>query len=132
MIFANQCLSAVSTTPPIKEENFEVYIFSYFVLCRLNFLFFIFRSRQDGIVSNVLSAKNVETILMVYSGARGTLIHEISCQTPFNMALRGTPWSARENDTFFVSKLVLDTTDVAYISKIISICWNQCSGSRNV
>ncbi len=31
MIFANQFLSEVSTTQAIKEENFEVNIFSYFV-----------------------------------------------------------------------------------------------------
>jgi hypothetical protein len=35
-IFANECLSVASTTPAIKEKNFEDKFFSYFVKCTLH------------------------------------------------------------------------------------------------
>jgi hypothetical protein len=102
-IFANECLSAASTTLVIKEKNFEVYIFyilrgsylSAIYICRLNFcLFFIFRSGQADIVSTVFSPvslapvininsqispqifKKFEMAPMEYSVAGGTLIRE--------------------------------------------------------
>ncbi len=79
VIFANQCLSAVSMIPAIKEETFGVYVNFFHILlraflsalyfCRLTFcLFFIFSSRQAGIVSTVLSvvsltpAKNLSAV----------------------------------------------------------------------
>jgi hypothetical protein len=40
---------------------------------------------------SLVSTKNIETALMEYLGAQGTMIHEknlkskISCQTPFNV-----------------------------------------------
>jgi hypothetical protein len=41
-IFANECLSEVSTTPPIKENNFEVVSALYCIPKDLNFAYFLF------------------------------------------------------------------------------------------
>ena len=57
-IIANECLSAVSTTPAKKDKNFEIKFLKYsvksLVLCTLHLkiefcLFFIFRCRQANI-----------------------------------------------------------------------------------
>jgi hypothetical protein len=109
-IFANECLSAVSTTLAIKEKNFELHIFFHILLrahlnalytCRSNFcLFFIFRSRQAALsyhgvtdspknINSRISPRMFKKILngpREYSWPQGTLIYEkkpeVECQTP--------------------------------------------------
>ena len=75
-IIANECLSAVSRTPAIKEKNFRYNFFSFFVKSlvectfhlKINFLcIFILRYRQPnigmtGVAGVVDTAKNLSAV----------------------------------------------------------------------